>query len=105
MWLNIPRTKNIDLRDGTATIKSSSFIARKNIKTILISDHIDGDVEESFRKKCEEMNINPLECDRLCTDDEVIYCLSDGREYPLPFEITFKMNYRYNGNIKKDLNY
>ena len=103
-------TKHLDARDGTMTIISTSFSALKNIQTIAAYDKDDQNMwsEETFKafqEKCREMNIGDTDWRTLYTPDKMIRCVVDEKQYPLPFEITFTMNYRNNGNIKKSLHH
>lgn len=103
-------TKHLDARDGTMTIISTSFSAFKNVQTIAAYDKDDQNMwsEETFKnfqKKCKELNIGDTGWRILYTPDKMIRCVVDEKQYPLPFEITFKMNYRNNGNVKKSLHY
>lgn len=96
-------TKHLDSLDGTMTIKSICFTAQKNIRTIMTSDGSDPDSHDRYLKKIEELDIDKSDCAILHTENENIYCQVDRKTYPLGFEVTFDMNYRYKNNIEMEL--
>ena len=96
-------TKHLDARDGTMTIQSSSFTAQKIIRTVMTSPQLDAESYDAYRKKLEELHLQESDCTILCTEDEALFCQVERKEVALPFEVTFTMNFRYNGNIKRTL--
>lgn len=93
-----------DLRDGMMTIKSTKFTARKILE--LLASYPQASVEsfEAYQNIIKERNLDEKDTTFLLYgDDSVDYCIVDSKDFELPFEMSFKLNYRNNGNIKKIL--
>ena len=93
-----------DLRDGIMTIKSTKFTARKILELLASYPQASAESFEAYQNIIKERNLDEKDTTFLLYgDDSVDYCIADSKDFDLPFEMSFKLNYRNNGNIKKTL--
>ena len=97
-------SKNRDLRDGIMTIKSTKFTARKVLELLASYPQASAESVETYENIIKERHLDRNDTAMFFYSDESVdYCLVDKQDFDLPFEMSFKLNYRNNGNIKKTL--
>ena len=104
---NASGTKHLDARDGTLTVKSACFTAQKIVNTFFtdeLSDEVStGTAWNRFEKLFKGSQESVENMSVIYTPQRAIFCQTDKKEYALPFELTFTMNYRYNACIRRTL--
>lgn len=102
-----------DFKDGRAAVTSES-IGAYNIHEVIYEvdytskssadfDDTEPFDEEMIDRRLQELGITEDDCRSIESGQKIKYCWCDTKEFELPFEISFDLNYRSDSNIIKDL--
>lgn len=102
-----------DFQDGRVTVTSEGVGAYNIYEVIYEVDYTskssaDFDDTEPFDdemidKRLQELGITEDDCQSIESGQKIMYCWCDTKEFELPFEISFDLNYKTDNNISKEL--
>lgn len=102
-----------DFQDGRVTVTSEGVVAYNIHEVIYEVDYTskssaDFDDTEPFDdvlidKRLQELGITEDDCRSIESGQKIMYCWCDTKEFELPFEISFDLNYKTDDNISKEL--
>ncbi|MGN1202201.1 MAG: hypothetical protein ACI4RF_02825, partial [Eubacterium sp.] len=102
-----------DFKDGRVTVTSEG-VGAYNIYEVI--DEVDytgkssADIDDAERfddnlidRRLQELGITEDDCRSVESGQKIKYCWCDTKEFELPFEISFDLNYKTDNNISKEL--
>lgn len=102
-----------DLQNGRVTVTSEG-VGAYNIHEVIyevdyagktFSDYNDTEPfdDELIDRRLQELDITEDDCRSIESGQKIKYCWCDTKEFELPFEISFDLNYKTDNNISKEL--
>lgn len=102
-----------DFQDGRVTVTSEG-VGAYNIHEVIyevdyagktFSDYDDTEPfdDELIDRRLQELGITEDDCRSIESGQKIKYCWCDTKEFELPFEISFDLNYKTDNNISKEL--
>lgn len=93
----------LEANGGRLTVISRRFHAQKMATKLAEYPTLDEKTYLSAEKLCRDKNIEEKNCSFVQRDGHYDYGIMDTKEYELPFELSFDMNYQNGNEIKLDI--